>query len=97
MISFNGVKSLLTIIATECVYVLLVDDGGTESALADIHWSEVLPLVLLNVEELTVVQEDVLDSVVAAHNIHVGAVDDGRMLFSHLVHVCSEDDLALCV
>ena len=97
MVPFNSVKSLLAIIPSKRINVLLIDNSCRKSTLRNIHWREELPLIFLNVVVLTAIQKDILIAIVAAHNINIRSIDDGRVLFSHLVHAGAHDYLALIV
>jgi len=96
-IALNCIESLSTIIATEGVDVLLVDDGGGEGALADVHGCEVLPLVILDVVHLAAVEKDILDPVIPSHDVDERTINDSSVLLAHLVHAAAQNDLALAV
>ena len=97
MIPFDSVESLLAIITSKCVDVFFVHNCCGKGALTNVHGREILPLIFLNAEHLTTIEENVLHSVVATHDIDEGSVDDSRMFLAHLVHTCSKHDFTLLI
>ena len=97
MIPLDGIKPLLAIVTSKCVYILFVDNCGGEGTLRDVHWSKILPLILVDVVHLAAIQKDVLDAVITTHHIDKATINDRGMLFATLVHGMKHLDFTFSV